>query len=69
MAEESCRGFLPAVRDPGDDPREDFLSCQVFVSVLYVRVIEKVGRLYELFRTDALFIFPVKMYDRDNKRV
>lgn len=69
MAEESCKVFLPAGTDPGDNPRGDFLSCQVCVSGLYVRVIEKVGRLYELFRTDALFIFPVKMYDRDNKRV
>lgn len=69
MAEESCKVFLPAGTDPGDNPRGDFLSCQVWGSGLYVRVIEKVGCLYELFRTDALFIFPVKMYDRDNKRV
>lgn len=69
MAEESCKVFLPAGTDPGDNPWGDFLSCQVWGSGLYVRVIEKVGRLYELFRIDALFIFPVKMYDRDNKRV
>jgi hypothetical protein len=69
MAGESCKVFLPAGTDPGDNPRGDFLSCQVWGSGLYVRVIEKVGCLYELFRTDALFIFPVKMYDRDNKRV